>query len=123
MGDLPAKRALGVLWDTETDKFGFIVTLKQNSWTRRGLPPIISSVYDPLGFTTPFILQEKLLIQQLCKGNLGWDEAIPDNIHIQWGKWERQLKEVERLSSDRYFKLANFGKNCRLQFPLFGTCL
>ena len=31
MGDLPAKRALGVLWDTETDKFGFRVTLKQKS--------------------------------------------------------------------------------------------
>ena len=110
MGDLPAKRAVGVLWDTETDMFGFIVTLKQKSWTRRGLLSVISSVYDPLGFTTLFLLQEKLLIQQLCKENLGWDEAIPDNIQIQWEKWERQLTELERLSVDRYFKPANFGK-------------
>ena len=71
MGDLPAKRALGVLWDTETDKFGFIVTLKQKSRARRGLLSVISSVYNPLGFTTPFLLQGKLLIKQLCKGNLG----------------------------------------------------
>ena len=71
---------------------------------------VISSVYDPLGFATPFLLQGKLLIQQLCKENLGWDETIPDNIQRQWTKWERQLKELEGLSVDRCFKPANFGK-------------
>ena len=42
MGDLPTEQALGVLWDTETDKFGFRMTLKQNSWTRRGVLSVIS---------------------------------------------------------------------------------
>ena len=41
---------------------------------------------------------------------MGWDETIPDNIQRQWTKWERQLKELERLSVDRCFKPANFGK-------------
>ena len=99
-----------MLWDTETDKFGFIVTLIQKSWTRRGLLSVISSVYDPLWFTTSFLLQEQLLIQQLCKGNLGWDETIEDTIQRQWAKWERQLKELEGLPVDRCFKPANFGK-------------
>ena len=71
MGDLPADRALGVLWDTKTDKFGFRVTLRSKSWTRSGQLSVISSVYDPLGFATPFLLQGKLVIQQLCKENLG----------------------------------------------------
>ena len=63
MSDLPAEQALGVLWDTEP--------VRQKSWTRRGLLSVISSVYDPLGFATPFLLQGKLLIQQLCKKKLG----------------------------------------------------
>ena len=106
MGDLPAERALGVLWDTETDNFG--VVLKQKSWITRGLLSVISSVYDPLGFATPFVLQGKLLIQQLCKENLGWDETR--QFQRQWTKWERQLKELEGLSVDRCFKPANFNK-------------
>ena len=110
MGDLPAKRVLGVVWDTETDTFGFRVTFKQKSWTRRGLLSVISSVCNPLGFVTPFLLQGKLLIQQLCKENLVWDVTIPVNIQRQWTKWERQLKELEGLSVDRCFKPANFGK-------------
>ena len=50
------------------------------------------------------------LIQQLCKGNLGWDETIEDTIQRQWAKWERQLKELEGLPVDRCFTPANFGK-------------
>ena len=102
MSDLPAEQALEVLWDTEP--------VRQKSWTRKGLLSVISSVYDPLGFATPFLLQGKLLIQQRCEENLGWDETIPDNIQRQWTKWERQLKELEGLSVDRCFKPANFGK-------------
>ena len=110
LDDLPAEQALGVLWDTETDKFEFRVTLKQKSWTRRGLLSVISSAYNPLGFATPFLLQGKLLIPQLCKENFGWEKTIPDNIQRQLTLWERQLKELEGLSVDRCFKPANFGK-------------
>ena len=86
------------------------MTLKQKSWTRRGLLSVISSAYNPLGFATPFLLQGKLLIPQLCKENFGWEKTIPDNIQRQLTLWERQLKELEGLSVDRCFKPANFGK-------------
>lgn len=37
--------------------------------------------YDSLGFVIPFLLpQGKLLLQQLCKENLGLDETIPEKI-------------------------------------------
>ena len=94
----------------QTDKFGFRMTLKQIVWTRRGLLLVISSVYNPLGFASHFLLRGKLLIQELCKENLGWDENIPGNIQRQWTKWERQLKELERLSVHRCFKPATLGK-------------
>ena len=90
--------------------------LNTKSWTRRGLLSVISSVYDPLWFTTPFLLQGQLLIQQLCKENLGWDETIPNNIQRKWARWERQLKELEGLSVDRCFTPANFGKTVDCSF-------
>ena len=64
VGDLPSEQALGVLWNTETDKFGFKVILKQKPMTRRELLSIISSVYDPLGLAAPFLLQGKLRVLQ-----------------------------------------------------------
>ena len=78
-----------MLWNTETDNFGFNVTLKQKPMTRRGLLSIISSVYDPLGLGAPILLQGRLLNEKLCRANLGWDEVILEKIQIQWKKWEK----------------------------------
>ena len=100
VGDLSSKQALGVPWNTEADKFGFRVTLKQKPMTRRGLLSIISSVYDPLSLVAPFLLQGTLLNQGLCRANHGWDECIPEKIQIQWTKWEKKLKHLEKQLKD-----------------------
>ena len=71
VGDIPSEQALGVLLNTETYNFGFKVTLKQKPMIRRRLLSIISSVYDPLDLAAPFILEERLLNQELCRANLG----------------------------------------------------
>ena len=36
---------------------------------------------DPLGFVSPFVLPAKLLLQELCRKNLGWDDHI-DVCHL-----------------------------------------
>ena len=40
----------GVLWNIEDHAFGFKVALKSKPMTRRGVLPVLSLVYDPLGF-------------------------------------------------------------------------
>ena len=107
--DLPSEQALGVLWNTETDNFGFKVTLKQKPMTRRGLLSIISSVYDPLDLAAPFLLQGKLINQEFCRANLGWDEVIPEKIQIQGTKWEENMKQLESIEVERYYKPTTFG--------------
>ena len=63
------------------------MTLKQKPWSKRGLLSIISSVSYPLGFATPFLPQGKLIIQQLFKEILVWDEIIP-------GKWTETVDNM-----------------------------
>ena len=65
LGSLPEERALGVLWNVETDTLGFKVNLKEKPLTRRGVLSIFSSIYDPLGFGAPFLLKGKEIIQKL----------------------------------------------------------
>ena len=71
--------------------------------TRRGLLSIISSVYDPLGLVAPFLLQGRLLNQDLRRANLGWDEVIPEKIQMQWTKWEKKLKQLEKIAVGRWY--------------------
>ena len=64
--ELPTERALGLQWDAEIDKFTFKICQKEKPLTRRGMLSIISSVYDPIGFVSPFILTAKIILQRLC---------------------------------------------------------
>ena len=75
--DAPRKRALGVQWDTDADTLGFKVRRDEKPHTRRGILSMISSVYDPLGLASPFILSAKIILQDLCRLKISWDEQIP----------------------------------------------
>lgn len=66
LNQLPCQPALGTRWDVETDTFGFKISLKNKPFTRREILFIVSSIYDPLGFVTPFILPARHLLQSLC---------------------------------------------------------
>ena len=73
----PIERALGVQWCVDLDQFSFKIALKDQPMTRRGILSTINSVYDPLRFLAPVILEGKIILQEMCKDNLGWDDDLP----------------------------------------------
>ena len=67
VNDIPIERAFGILWNPETDIFHIKYTLKSVLTTKRGILSLISSIFDPLGFITPALIEPKWIIQQLWK--------------------------------------------------------
>ena len=98
------ERALGSHWDVIKDEFVFKVTIKPKQPTRRGLLSIVSSIYDPLGFTAPFILPAKILLQELCKDGLKWDDLIEPSHLQRWNNWLQELPKLEQLHVSRSMK-------------------
>ena len=45
------------------------ISSKDKPATKRGMLSKLSSVYDPLGLASPFILKGRRIIQKLCHGN------------------------------------------------------
>ena len=78
--ELPVHRALDIQWNIEENKLEFKVKLKEKPMTRRGMLSIISSIYDPLGLLSPYLLKGKKMLQNLWYDSLGWDEEIPENV-------------------------------------------
>ena len=68
--DLPEDQVLGVLWNIEDNAFGFKVALKNKPMTRRGVLSALSSVYNPRGFGTSFLLKGKQILQRLSEQRL-----------------------------------------------------
>jgi hypothetical protein len=70
------ERALGVKRNVDSDTFTFSVTDKDKPATRRGILSVISSIFDPLGLISPFVLPAKRLLQELRRKTIGWDDKI-----------------------------------------------
>ena len=74
LDQLPIERTLGVRLNVESDTLSFKIVVKDRPTARRGLLSLVSSVYDPLGFAAPFTLPAKVLLRDICRMNLGWDD-------------------------------------------------
>ena len=44
-----------------------------------------------------------MILQELCRLELGWDEPIPEQLAIHWSKWISNLTCLSELKFDRYF--------------------
>ena len=105
---LPVERALGVRWCVDSDHFGFSVTLTERPPTRRGILSIVSSIYDPLGLIAPVILPAKLILQDLTRRKLGWDDEIPPESLSKWEKWKEDLSKLTKFTIERNLMPPNF---------------
>ncbi|KAL7880597.1 hypothetical protein SRHO_G00028510 [Serrasalmus rhombeus] len=106
---LPMERALGVDWCIESDSFKFRIFVKNMPVTRRGILSIVSSIYDPLGFLSPFILLAKTILQNLCRMKLTWDDEIPEDLANRWCAWLSDLSQFASFSVKRCIKPEGFG--------------
>lgn len=63
--DPPMQRNLCLQWDLKTDTFIFQVPDEGKPFTCRGPLSMVNSLYDPLGFAAPVIIQGKALLWEL----------------------------------------------------------
>ena len=116
LGSLLEEQVLGVLWKTEEDILQFKVSIKDKPTTRREILSILSSIYDPLGFETPFLLRGKHILQKLCKKNQKWDTKLPEDLQTEREKWKIKLLALQEVHIKRCFPRPDFEKvsECRL---------
>jgi transposase InsO family protein len=105
---LPIERALGMLWYVEPDCFGFDVQVAEKPMTKRGVLSTLSTLYDPLGYVSTFVLKARLLFQQLCRLHLGWDDKLPKDLEDQWGRWLSDLPVIKTFRIPRCVKPPDF---------------
>ena len=102
------KRVLGILWNVSSDTIGVQVQVMRKPATRRGLLSATSSLFDPLGFVAPVLMAPKILLQQLCQLDLGWDDPIPQHLEQKWIEWTQSLHHLQDFKIRRCYKPPGF---------------
>ena len=92
IGDLPAEKALGIQWNIPDDSFTFNIQVNRRPLAKRKMPSIISSIYDPLGLASPFLLEGRQLLQSLCNQLVLWGDVVGPQLRKDQERWEQKLK-------------------------------
>ena len=90
-------RVLGVKWDTTDDTISVQPTTKLTNTTSSTLRTVLSTVarvFDPLGILAPFVIKLKILLQNLWKSGISWDETVPSEFLPINDKWVDHCKQV-----------------------------
>ncbi len=102
--EAPIQRTLGVRWNVREDFFFFGCQAKGKATTKRGIVSMVSAIFDPCGYISPFTVRAKFLIQQLWASGLDWNEAIPEILERKWLNWLGELADLESFKLPRHHK-------------------
>ena len=99
---LPHFKPVGCIWNGEQDtlkvQFAFYPLDK---YTLQVMLSKISYQYDPLGYTAPFLLKGRLILQQLAVNQMSWDEPVPAKHEKAWKDWSQILLKLKEISIPR----------------------
>ncbi|XP_062535271.1 uncharacterized protein LOC134204461 [Armigeres subalbatus] len=111
-GDLATEKVLGMWWDTIGDTFTFKIPKRcqqkllsgEQVPTKREVLRVLMSVYDPLGFLAHVLMYLKVLLQEIWRSKINWDEQIGDQLLEKWRIWLNVLLEVETVCIPRCYR-------------------
>ena len=88
---IPSSGALlGVRWYPDSDCFAFDSSMNLHTDvvpTKRIVLSCIARFYDPLGFAAPFVMEAKIIFQNIWRLGLNWDAPLPDDLADQFASW------------------------------------
>lgn len=99
---------LGLCWDLNSDTFMYklheekIELDKTYQWTKRRILSKIAKLYDPNGYLGPITMAGKIIMQELWKNQLDWDDVVSGAIAHKWGVFNNDLKNIREISIPRW---------------------
>ncbi|XP_026464135.1 uncharacterized protein LOC113366692 [Ctenocephalides felis] len=100
-------KTLGLAWNPSQDIFKIAhikvseADIRQGVDTKRSVLSTIAQIYDPIGLISPISVTAKLIMQELWRQNLGWDETLSRELQDRWNLFEVHLSDLENLSIPR----------------------
>ncbi|XP_054722391.1 uncharacterized protein LOC129232176 [Uloborus diversus] len=96
-------KILGIIWNSKEDTFRINISPPNEVRpTKRQLLSTIAKIYDPLGFLSPTTIQLKILMQDIWRENISWDDPVTDCISESWTQFRNQMKHLAEIQIPRY---------------------
>ncbi|GFW47451.1 integrase catalytic domain-containing protein [Trichonephila clavipes] len=111
--DESTQKILGLFWDLNEDSFKVRAVLSDQVSTKRQMISIIARIFDPLGFVCPSTIILKIILQDLWKAGLDWDDEISSDILNIWNRFQAEISCLKQIKVPRYVQTQN-AKHCEI---------
>ncbi|XP_037051788.1 uncharacterized protein LOC119085478 [Bradysia coprophila] len=107
--NLTTERVLGLYWNTELDTFTYCLKFVKvhpvdtHPPTKRQILSAVMSIFDPLGFLAHFVIYVKILLQDIWREKIDWDDMLSDDMKNRWRFWLQHLPQVENVHIPRLY--------------------
>ena len=102
-GELPVVKTLGVLWTPNEDVFKYQVhpPSRDHYSTKRAFLKGIATLFDPLGFLSPYVIRAKIILQEMWESGADWDDLVEESLSRKAQESCEELSELPRLCVPR----------------------
>ncbi|XP_053968527.1 uncharacterized protein LOC128869954 [Anastrepha ludens] len=107
-------KVLGMFWDPLSDNFKYIcrfarlrrdVINESIIPTKREALQVLMSIFDPLGFVCCYTVGLKILLQDVWRSGLAWDDPLQDNLFDKWNQWKSIMPLITAGEIPRCYSL------------------
>ncbi len=82
----------------------------------------MNSLFDPLGFVAPIIIEGKFLLRELSSEALDWDSPLPEGKEEAWEAWRKSLQGLKKLDIPRPYVDSTLSTALRKELQCFLRC-
>ncbi|XP_036347984.1 uncharacterized protein LOC118757376 [Rhagoletis pomonella] len=107
-----ATKVLGMFWDPLNDSFKYIcrftklrrdVVNESLTPTKREILQVLMSIFDPLGFVSCYTIGLKIILQEVWRAGIAWDEPLRDDLNNKWCQWKNVMQLIRDVNISRCF--------------------
>ncbi|XP_050305066.1 uncharacterized protein LOC126742465 [Anthonomus grandis grandis] len=100
--DKDITKTLGLTWNIRQDNLQYVVTLDSPMKViKRNVLSVLSRIFDPLGLVGPIIIIPKLIMQEIWKIKVDWDDELPKSVYDQWWEFYEDLPHLNNILISR----------------------
>ncbi|XP_055612678.1 uncharacterized protein LOC129759287 [Uranotaenia lowii] len=106
------ERVLGVSWSPKEDAFQFSTEMHRDlepymtegAWpTKRIALRCVMSMFDPKQFLAPLLIHGRILMQDVWRSGIGWDDKLEEDQFKQWLRWISLFPLIEKVRIPRCY--------------------
>jgi hypothetical protein len=79
-----------------------LVKEKKGKWTKRHVSATSSSIFDPLGLISPFVVRSRVIMQEIWRQKYKWDDVISESLQDAWMVWLNEVFAVPDIKIRRW---------------------